>query len=131
LEQLGFAYSTPRGVYFDVKKLGSSYGKLGPIPPENMDEEEDDGNLSNSSSRSDSSSSDANLTGKRHWRDFALWKTHKLGEPAWNSPWGSGRPGWHIECSAMTHAFFGDRLDIHSGGIDLKFPHHTNEIAQR
>lgn len=139
LEQLGFAYSTSHGVYFDVKKLGSSYGKLGSIPPAESEEteSEDVSNINNSSNDnntdniSSNSSSSAHTTSKRHWRDFALWKTNKLGEPTWSSPWGSGRPGWHIECSAMTHAYFGDRLDIHSGGIDLKFPHHTNEIAQR
>lgn len=62
--------------------------------------------------------------------DFALWKQSKLGEPAWDSPWGRGRPGWHIECSAMAGAIFGAQIDIHSGGQDLKFPHHDNEIAQ-
>jgi cysteinyl-tRNA synthetase len=68
---------------------------------------------------------------KKNTRDFALWKTSKeKGEPSWASPWGKGRPGWHIECSAMTHYVLGDRLDIHSGGIDLRFPHHNNEIAQ-
>jgi cysteinyl-tRNA synthetase len=67
---------------------------------------------------------------KRDKRDFALWKAAKPGEPSWPSPWGNGRPGWHIECSAVTHSYFGNYLDIHSGGVDLKFPHHTNEIAQ-
>lgn len=62
--------------------------------------------------------------------DFALWKAAKEGEPSWSSPWGAGRPGWHIECSAMTHALFGDSFDIHGGGMDLLFPHHENEIAQ-
>ena len=62
--------------------------------------------------------------------DFALWKKSKPGEPAWDSPWGKGRPGWHIECSAMASTIFGDTLDIHTGGVDLKFPHHDNEIAQ-
>jgi cysteinyl-tRNA synthetase len=62
--------------------------------------------------------------------DFALWKFAKPGEPTWASPWGEGRPGWHIECSAMTHSIFGTRLDVHVGGIDLAFPHHCNEIAQ-
>ena len=59
-----------------------------------------------------------------------MWKLSKNNEPAWDSPWGPGRPGWHIECSAVTHSYFGTHLDIHSGGIDLRFPHHTNEIAQ-
>lgn len=63
-------------------------------------------------------------------QDFALWKASKPGEPAWDSVWGPGRPGWHIECSAMAHAVLGKRMDIHSGGEDLKFPHHDNELAQ-
>ena len=62
--------------------------------------------------------------------DFALWKMSKPGEPSWDSPWGKGRPGWHIECSAMAGSIFSSQIDIHSGGIDLKFPHHDNEIAQ-
>lgn len=149
LQDLGFAYPTPLGVYFDVEKLGGSYGKLCTIPPSNIEEQEgsesfdhveatksesvDNKKVSSGSSSSVSSatSSGTLVIGKRHWRDFALWKVHKPGEPAWDSPWGAGRPGWHIECSAMTHAYFGSRLDIHSGGVDLKFPHHTNEIAQR
>lgn len=67
---------------------------------------------------------------KRHPADFAVWKAKKEGEPSWNSPWGQGRPGWHIECSAMSMKYLGDTLDIHGGGQDLKFPHHVNEIAQ-
>ena len=67
---------------------------------------------------------------KRSPHDFALWKSAKSGEPAWDSPWGPGRPGWHIECSAMTHAHLGETFDIHFGGRDLIFPHHENEIAQ-
>lgn len=67
---------------------------------------------------------------KRSPNDFALWKKSKAGEPAWESPWGRGRPGWHIECSAMASAICGPTLDIHTGGVDLKFPHHDNEIAQ-
>lgn len=62
--------------------------------------------------------------------DFALWKASKPGEPAWPSPWGPGRPGWHLECSVMASAVLGDKLDIHSGGVDLAFPHHDNEMAQ-
>ena len=62
--------------------------------------------------------------------DFALWKKQKEGEPAWESPWGMGRPGWHIECSAMVNKYLGETIDIHSGGQDLIFPHHENEIAQ-
>lgn len=67
---------------------------------------------------------------KKSPTDFALWKKSKAGEPAWESPWGKGRPGWHIECSAMASAICGSKLDIHTGGVDLKFPHHDNEIAQ-
>lgn len=67
---------------------------------------------------------------KRSPTDFALWKKSKPGEPWWESPWGMGRPGWHIECSAMASAICGQTLDIHTGGVDLKFPHHDNELAQ-
>ncbi len=67
---------------------------------------------------------------KRHPYDFVLWKSSKPGEPFWESPWGNGRPGWHIECSAMCRATLGDKFDIHGGGLDLKFPHHEGEIAQ-
>lgn len=69
-------------------------------------------------------------TGKRSPADFALWKASKPGEPSWPSPWGPGRPGWHIECSVMASAILGDNMDIHSGGVDLAFPHHDNEMAQ-
>lgn len=69
-------------------------------------------------------------TAKRHPLDFVLWKLTKRGEPSWDSPWGKGRPGWHIECSAMSHRCLGGHFDIHGGGMDLKFPHHENEIAQ-
>lgn len=111
------AYVTKSGdVYFDCKKLGTNYGKLGPIPPKSTSEVgETEGDIT---------------TGKRNWRDFALWKSSDIDEPSWSSPWGKGRPGWHIECSTMIQSTFGRNLDIHSGGIDLKFPHHTNEIAQ-
>ena len=68
--------------------------------------------------------------GKRTNVDFALWKSSKAGEPRWPSPWGEGRPGWHIECSVMASMAFGANMDIHSGGIDLAFPHHDNELAQ-
>src|SRR5699024_440133 len=67
---------------------------------------------------------------KRNPGDFVLWKGKKEGEPAWESPWGEGRPGWHIECSVMAKTILGDTIDIHSGGEDLQFPHHENEIAQ-
>ena len=75
--------------------------------------------------------SKGNEKDKKNSGDFVLWKASKSEkEPSWDSPWGKGRPGWHIECSAMSASIFGDSLDIHSGGIDLKFPHHDNEIAQ-
>ena len=67
---------------------------------------------------------------KRHPGDFALWKGSKPGEPAWESPWGPGRPGWHIECSAMSMKLLGEHFDIHGGGLDLVFPHHENEVVQ-
>ena len=75
-------------------------------------------------------SEDADLEFKKDPRDFALWKAAKKGEPSWPTPWGDGRPGWHLECSAMAHAYLGDAFDIHGGGLDLIFPHHENEIAQ-
>ena len=74
--------------------------------------------------------SDADETYKKDVRDFALWKAAKPGEPSWPTPWGPGRPGWHLECSAMAHAYLGESFDIHGGGLDLVFPHHENEIAQ-
>ena len=74
--------------------------------------------------------SDADETFKKDVRDFALWKAAKPGEPSWPTPWGPGRPGWHLECSAMAHAYLGETFDIHGGGLDLVFPHHENEIAQ-
>ncbi|NED66033.1 cysteine--tRNA ligase, partial [Streptomyces sp. SID10244] len=69
-------------------------------------------------------------TGKRDSRDFTLWKAAKPGEPSWPTPWGPGRPGWHLECSAMATSLLGPEFDIHCGGMDLIFPHHENEIAQ-
>ncbi|XP_076838520.1 putative cysteine--tRNA ligase, mitochondrial isoform X2 [Brachyhypopomus gauderio] len=105
----GHAYATGQGnVYFDTQSIGSRYGKLGgagePGEPGGGD--------------------------KKDLRDFALWKAAKPLEPSWDSPWGRGRPGWHIECSTIASSVFGSQLDIHSGGIDLAFPHHENEIAQ-
>ena len=121
----GYGYVASDGVYFSVAKLGSKYGSLGR-------------GTSDGPEASDGISTTIESTGKRSPKDFALWKvsTDGIGSgssgppPVWESPWGLGRPGWHIECSAMTHARFGPQLDIHSGGIDLLFPHHTNEIAQ-
>ncbi|XP_017281770.1 cysteine--tRNA ligase, mitochondrial [Kryptolebias marmoratus] len=108
--QNGHAYITKEGdVYFDIQSIGDRYGKfVGAV-----------------GSQGEPSSSD-----KRDQRDFALWKQSKPQEPYWESPWGRGRPGWHIECSTIASCVFGDQLDIHSGGIDLAFPHHENEIAQ-
>ncbi|KAF1813851.1 cysteinyl-tRNA synthetase [Eremomyces bilateralis CBS 781.70] len=119
----GFAYVTTDGsVYFDIaafEKAGNSYARLEPWNRGDKDLQADgEGALSNT-----------NAT-KRSEADFALWKASKPGEPSWKSPWGSGRPGWHIECSAMASDVIGERMDIHSGGIDLAFPHHDNEIAQ-
>jgi cysteinyl-tRNA synthetase len=76
------------------------------------------------------SSEDSESTYKKDPRDFALWKAAKKGDPSWPTPWGAGRPGWHLECSAMAHAYLGEEFDIHGGGLDLIFPHHENEIAQ-
>ena len=76
------------------------------------------------------SSEDSDSTHKKDPKDFALWKAAKKGDPSWPTPWGQGRPGWHLECSAMAHAYLGEEFDIHGGGLDLIFPHHENEIAQ-
>ena len=114
----GHAYVAPDGsgdVYFDVRSW-QSYGELS---GQKLDEMEP--------------AQDADPRGKRDPRDFALWKGYKEGEPltaSWMSPWGRGRPGWHLECSAMAGKYLGDDFDIHGGGIDLKFPHHENELAQ-
>ena len=109
----GIAYVTPRGVWFDVSKF-PTYGKL-------SGRSADDDATEHSVEQDDD---------KRNPQDFALWKTAKPGEPAWDSPWGSGRPGWHIECSAMSGKYCDFQLDIHGGGADLAFPHHENEVAQ-
>ena len=115
LEEKGFAYETDDGVYFSVDKM-PDYGKLS---HHNLEELE-----SGASER-------VNLEGgKQNTLDFALWKKKKENEPFWPSPWGEGRPGWHIECSAMVKQYLGDTIDIHGGGQDLVFPHHENEIAQ-
>ena len=112
----GHAYKSDENgdVYFDVQSF-PDYGKLS-----NRDIEE----------TVDGTRKASTLEGKRDVRDFALWKEAKAGEPYWESPWGRGRPGWHIECSAMIKKHLGDTIDIHGGGLDLKFPHHENEIAQ-
>ena len=102
-------------VYFDVR----SWNKYGALTNQSIDDMQD--------------SVDADPRGKRDPRDFALWKGYKEGEPltaSWESPWGRGRPGWHLECSAMAGKYLGSRFDIHGGGLDLRFPHHENELAQ-
>ena len=108
----GFAYESDGDVYFDVAK-DSGYGKLSRRTTESMQGEGGD-----------------MAERKRSPGDFALWKSAKPGEPSWDSPWGKGRPGWHIECSAMSRRILGETFDIHGGGLDLVFPHHENEIAQ-
>lgn len=113
LEEKGFAYNVDGDVYFSTKKF-REYGKLSKQPLEDLE----------AGARIDVNEH------KRDVMDFALWKKQKEGEPAWESPWGMGRPGWHIECSAMANKFLGETIDIHSGGQDLIFPHHENEIAQ-
>ncbi|KAK0554127.1 cysteinyl-tRNA synthetase [Tilletia horrida] len=143
----GFAYEDERGnVWFDTRKFDGgkpapleadekaevrdgedgewehSYAKLAPWSKGNRELiEEGEGSLSTST---------ATTSGKRQASDFALWKSSKAGEPAWPSPWGPGRPGWHIECSVMGSDVLGTQMDIHSGGEDLCFPHHDNELAQ-
>lgn len=109
----GYAYETADGVYFDTRKF-DQYGKLSKQPLEDLE----------AGARIDVDE------GKKHPADFALWKKKKEGEPFWPSAWGDGRPGWHIECSAMVNKYLGETIDIHSGGQDLIFPHHENEIAQ-
>ncbi|GAV29812.1 hypothetical protein PMKS-003317 [Pichia membranifaciens] len=124
--QRGYAYVTSDGsVYFNTGKFDGSpnhqYAKCQPWSKGDMALLEDgEGSLTNQTS----------IDGKLNASDFALWKSSKAGEPFWDSPWGKGRPGWHIECSVMGSDFVGDKMDIHSGGIDLAFPHHDNEMAQ-
>lgn len=113
LEQKGYAYCVEGDVYFNTVKFGK-YGKLSQQALEDLEL----GARINVDER------------KKDPMDFVLWKAQKPGEPAWDSPWGKGRPGWHIECSAMANKYLGDTIDIHSGGQDLIFPHHENEIAQ-
>lgn len=113
LEDNGYAYNVEGDVYFSTKKF-KEYGKLSHQP---LDELEAGARININESKEDP-------------MDFALWKKQKPGEPAWESPWGMGRPGWHIECSAMANKYLGETIDIHSGGQDLIFPHHENEIAQ-
>jgi cysteinyl-tRNA synthetase len=118
-----FAYESNNSVYFDVsayKKDGRFlYGILEPGLCNNEQLlKEGEGALSCNQQNE-----------KRSPQDFALWKKSKENEPKWESPWGEGRPGWHVECSAMAESVFEFPVDLHSGGVDLKFPHHTNELA--
>ena len=114
LIEKGNAYATPEGdVYFSVRSF-PDYGKLS---GQNIDDLENGARVDPDEA-------------KRDPLDFALWKAEKPGEPSWDSPWGKGRPGWHIECSAMSMSILGETFDIHGGGQDLIFPHHENEIAQ-
>lgn len=113
LEEKGYAYAVDGDVYYRTLKF-KDYGKLSHQPIEDLQ----------------SGARIAIGEKKENPLDFALWKAAKEGEPYWNSPWGKGRPGWHIECSAMNKRYLGDSIDIHCGGKDLVFPHHENEIAQ-
>ncbi len=113
LEKKGHTYTLKDGVYYDITSF-ENYGKLSHQKMEEL----------NSGVRIEERKD------KRNHQDFALWKFKKEGEPSWSSPWGEGRPGWHIECSAMSRTLLGESFDIHGGGLDLKFPHHECEIAQ-
>lgn len=113
LQEKGYAYEGSDGVYFEVQKF-KDYGKLSGIK---LDELRKGARVEPGE-------------GKKNPEDFALWKKAKPGEPKWESPWGEGRPGWHIECSTMSTKYLGESFDIHGGGNDLIFPHHENEIAQ-
>src|SRR6266853_6503732 len=113
LIEKGYAYPAGGDVYFDIAR-DEDYGKLCNRDPEQLE----------AGARIEVSDR------KRSPGDFALWKSAKPGEPFWESPWGNGRPGWHIECSAMSMKLLGKTLDIHGGGLDLQFPHHENELAQ-
>jgi len=113
LEEKGYAYEALDGVYFEVRKF-KDYGKLSKV---NLEEIVAGARVEPGE-------------GKKNPEDFALWKKAKPGEPKWESPWGEGRPGWHIECSTMSTKYLGEQFDIHGGGNDLIFPHHENEIAQ-
>ncbi|MCJ1310405.1 hypothetical protein MMC25_004069 [Agyrium rufum] len=123
IQKNGFAYPTSDGsVYFDIEAFESAQNHYARLEPWNRNDTElqadGEGALSKKTIE------------KKSDADFALWKSSKPGEPSWPSPWGNGRPGWHIECSAMASDKLGSKIDIHSGGIDLAFPHHDNELAQ-
>lgn len=147
----GFGYATNDGsVYFDTRafdggassknpdpKWKHAYAKLMPGNKGNMELIEEGEGMSRPTIFTLAEENDMVTLGsltsgssKRSAADFALWKSSKPGEPAWPSPWGPGRPGWHIECSVMATEILGDNMDIHSGGVDLAFPHHDNELAQ-
>ncbi len=108
----GHGYAADGDVYFDVR----AFPQYGALSGQRVDEM--------------LAATDSASAGKRDVRDFAMWKAAKPGEPQWSTPWGSGRPGWHVECSAMAERYLGSAFDIHGGGLDLIFPHHENEIAQ-
>jgi cysteinyl-tRNA synthetase len=112
LIERGRAYPADGDVYFDIH----SYDRYGALSGQRVDQMR--------------AADDSSSPGKRDPRDFALWKAAKPGEPFWETPWGPGRPGWHLECSAMAISYLGDTFDLHGGGLDLVFPHHENEIAQ-
>ncbi|KAK1942006.1 putative cysteine--tRNA ligase [Phytophthora citrophthora] len=130
IQDKGFAYEAidGSGVYFNTQELGSGYGKLDPRRRTQQDAQMQ---AETEAAVEESELIEEEEKIKKDPRDFALWKAAKEpDEPAWPSPWGMGRPGWHIECSAMTHHVLGSKLDVHTGGVDLRFPHHNNEIAQ-
>jgi len=114
LLEKGFAYKANDGVYFAVEKF-KDYGKLSGLAKRDLKK-----GVRISSDQYD----------KENWADFALWKFKRDDDPSWEAPFGEGRPGWHIECSAMSMKYLGETIDIHTGGVDLLFPHHENEIAQ-
>ncbi len=114
IAQAGHAYEAGGSTYFRIASL-DDYGKLSRLDPSGI---------------LPGARVDSDEYGKDDARDFVLWKASRGGEPSWDSPFGSGRPGWHLECSAMAMAYLGETVDIHTGGVDLQFPHHENEIAQ-
>ena len=118
LENKGYAYASGGDVYYKVRQF-ADYGK----PRRKLEEMQ-----AGASGRLETAEIEAQK--KQDSSDFALWKSAKPGEPAWDSSWGKGRPGWHIECSAMVRDCLGETIDIHCGGSDLTFPHHENEIAR-
>lgn len=119
----GFAYVTSDGsIYFDIDAFEAAHNNYARLEPWNRNDKDLQADGEGSLTKK--------TTEKKSDADFAIWKSSKPGEPSWPSPWGDGRPGWHIECSAMASHKFGSKMDIHSGGIDLAFPHHDNELAQ-